>query len=330
MSQAKEEGTATTDLSDDISSKSHDIDLISKLPKTEMTQSGPLFLYKNFWFRRDFLENIILLKKIFKARHDDIILATNPKCGTSWLKALAFAITNRAHYDSGNHPLLTRHPQEVIHTIDVEIPLNGDLTRIEKLQSPRILATHLPLSLLSESTGIHGCRIVYLCRDPKDAFVSRWHFVCEVFGEKPDINVEFDMYCQGISMYGPYWDHCLGYWRESIVKPDRVLFLKYEEMMLEPVKFVKALALFLSSPFTNEEEEAGVPEEVVRLCSFKTLSGVNSTQTDVVQRGNFAAKKSAYFRKGKVGDWVNHISEEMARKLDNIMGEKLKGSGLVF
>ncbi|RCV38874.1 hypothetical protein SETIT_8G177600v2 [Setaria italica] len=225
MSQAKEERSATNS-----SPESHGTDLISKLPMRE-TPSEPQILYKNFWFRRIFLERIMLLEATFKARHDDIILATNPKCGTTWLKALSFAITNRSHYDS-------------------------------------------------ESIRIQGCRIVYICRDPKDAFVSRWHF--------------------------------------------------YEEMMLEPVKFVKVLASFLGAPFTGEEEDAGVPEELVRLCSFKTLSGVNSSQTEVVQRGSVVVKKSAYFRRGKVGDWVNHISEEMARKLDDIVQEKLKGSGLVF
>ncbi|RCV38868.1 hypothetical protein SETIT_8G177100v2 [Setaria italica] len=275
MSQAKEERRATNS-----SPESHGTDLISKLPMRE-TPSEPLFLYKNFWFRRIFLERIMLLEATFKARHDDIILATNPKCGTTWLKALSFAITNRSHYDS-------------------------------------------------ESISIQGCRIVYICRDPKDAFVSRWHFMSEFFGEKPDINVGFNMFCEGVLGYGPYWDHCLEYWRESVIKSDRILFLKYEEMMLEPVKFVKVLASFLGAPFTGEEEDAGVPEEVVRLCSFKTLSGANSSQTEVVQRGSVVVKKSAYFRRGKVGDWVNHISEEMGRKLDDIVQEKLKGSGLVF
>ncbi|OEL20646.1 Cytosolic sulfotransferase 17 [Dichanthelium oligosanthes] len=329
MSQAMEERSATKSSSEAISSESLDTDLISKLPTREV-QSERLFLYKNFWFRQGFVERIMLLQGSFKARHDDIILATNPKCGTTWLKALAFTITNRCHYDFGNHPLLTRHPQEVIPTIDVEIPLNGDLTCIEKLPSPRILATHMPFSLLPEPISIQGCRIVYICRDPKDAFVSRWHFVSEFFGEKNELNVAFNQFCEGISGYGPFWDHCLGYWRESITNSDRVLFLKYEEMMSEPVKFVKALASFLGAPFTSEEQDGGVPEEVVRLCSFKTLSGLNTSQTEVVQRGNVFVKKSAYFRRGEVGDWVNHISEEMGRKLDCIVEEKLKGSGLVF
>lgn len=194
-----------------------------------------------------------------------------------------------------------------------------------------ILSTHMPLSVLPGSIWTQGCRIVYICRDPKDAFISRWHFASDFFGEKPDdINVEFEIFCQGISGFGPFWDHCLEYWKESLANTYRVLFLKYEEVMVEPVKFVKKLAVFLGAPFTCEEEDGKVPEEVVRLCSFKSLSALNASQTDVVQRENILVKKSAYFRKGKVGDWVSHISEDMGRKLDAIVEEKLRGSGLEF
>jgi hypothetical protein len=45
---------------------------------------------------------------------------------------------------------------------------------------------------------------------------------------------------------------------------------------------------------------------------------------------NTVIEKSSYFRKGMVDDWVNHISKEMERKLDRIVEEKLKGSGLVL
>jgi hydroxyjasmonate sulfotransferase len=73
--------------------------------------------------------------------------------------------------------------------------------------------------------------------------------VSEFFKEKPDdISVEFDLFCEGVSGYGPFWDHCLEYWRERVTNTDRVLFLRYEAMMLEPVKFVKRLAAFLGAP----------------------------------------------------------------------------------
>ena len=69
----------------------------------------------------------------------------------------------------------------------------------------------------------------------------------------------------------------------------------------------------------------------MRLCSFEKLSSLSTNQTGEFARlGNIVIEKSSYFRKGKVGDWVNHMSEEMGRKLNCIVEEKLKGSGLVL
>ncbi|KAL6613765.1 hypothetical protein ACP70R_036035 [Stipagrostis hirtigluma subsp. patula] len=327
---AQTEGSVTHSSSETIPSESH-ADLVSKLPTRE-GWSEPLVLYNNYWIRPHFVERIMHLHNSFKARLEDTILATNPKCGTTWLKALVFAITNRSRYDfDDHHPLLCRHPQEVVPFI--EIPLSGrDLNYVETLPSPRILATHMPVSLLPESVIGSGSRLVYICRDPKDVFVSRWHFENRIrVGPLIDLEETFNMFCEGVSPFGPFWDHCLGYWRESITRPDKVLFLRYEEMMSDPVKYVKRLATFLGAPFTIKEEEDGIPEEVVRLCSFEKLSDMHVNQTgNISRRENLVIGKSAFFRRGKVGDWVNYMSQEMGRKLDCIVEEKLKGSGLAL
>ena len=46
---------------------------------------------------------------------------------------------------------------------------------------------------------------------------------------------------------------------ESMVRPQKVLFLKYEEIVSDPVKVVKSLAGFFYVPFIEEEERGGVP-----------------------------------------------------------------------
>ncbi|TVT99162.1 hypothetical protein EJB05_55512, partial [Eragrostis curvula] len=117
------------------------------------------------------------------------------------------------------------------------------------------------------------------------------------------------------------------YWKQSVIEHDRILFLKYDEMMADPTKHVKMLAEFLRVPFTSEEERANVPEEVVRLCSFDNLKGLHSAgRSDRVG----GLPMDNFFRSGKVGDWRNHLTEEMATKLDRIVEKKLKGSGLAF
>ncbi|KAF3603217.1 hypothetical protein F2Q69_00038916 [Brassica cretica] len=38
----------------------------------------------------------------------------------------------------------------------------------------------------------------------------------------------------------------------------------------------------------------------------------------------------AFFRKGEVCDWKNHLTDDMARILDEMVKKKLEGSGLKF
>jgi hypothetical protein len=215
----------------------------------------------------------------------------------------------------------------------IEIPgLGMDHTDIEMLPSPRLLATHMPMSMLPPAATLRGCRIVYLCRDPKDTLVSRLHYENRVVqGCNLSMENAFGMFCEGFSPYGPFWDHCLEYWKESLARPTNVLFLKYEEVMSNPVQAVRALAKFLGVPLTEEEESSGVAEEVVRLCSFETLTGLQVNQVGGVDRGNKVyIDNSVFFRKGRVGDWTNHMSQEMGEMLDRIVQEKLQGCGLVL
>ena len=116
-----------------------------------------------------------------------------------------------------------------------------------------------------------------------------------------------------------------------MARPDTVLFLKYEEIKLDPARVVRRLASFLGVPLTEEEERSGVAEEVARMCSFETLTGLEVNQVGGVSHGNRVhVDNSVFYRKGEVGDWANHMSREMGEKLDRIVEQKLQGSGLVF
>ncbi|KAL3336588.1 hypothetical protein AABB24_029307 [Solanum stoloniferum] len=81
----------------------------------------------------------------------------------------------------------------------------------------------------------------------------------------------FDHFCKGVSLYGPFWNQVLDYWKESIENPDKVFFLMYEEIKKQPKIQLKRLAEFLECPFSIEEENCGVVEEILRMCSFENL-----------------------------------------------------------
>ncbi|XP_038983691.1 flavonol 3-sulfotransferase-like [Phoenix dactylifera] len=89
----------------------------------------------------------------------------------------------------------------------------------------------------------------------------------------------FEMFCEGNCPYGPIWEHVLKYWEESQRRPEKVLFLKYEEMLEDPRRIVKRLADFMGRPFSPEEEKEGVVEEVIKLCSFDKLKSLEVNRT---------------------------------------------------
>ena len=42
----------------------------------------------------------------------------------------------------------------------------------------------------------------------------------------------------------------LGYWRASLESPERILFLKYEDLKNETIYWVKEIAQFIGYPFS--------------------------------------------------------------------------------
>lgn len=210
---------------------------------------GRWVLYQGCWLRPLAVESVKLVREQFQARPDDVLLVTYPKCGTTWLKALAFTVTNRLlHPAAGNdaHPLLSCHPQDLVPFLEMPYRQLGQypLAQLEELASPRLLSTHLPVTLLPPSVSGLGCRVVYLCRNPKDVLVSMWHFINKVDESYP-LHKAFELFVRGESSYGPIWEHNLGFWKKSVSESgSTVLFLKYDEMMARPVEHVKVLAEF--------------------------------------------------------------------------------------
>ncbi|KAL3510187.1 hypothetical protein ACH5RR_029588 [Cinchona calisaya] len=308
-------------------------ELLSTLPKERGQRTPNLYFYQGFWCQPKEIQAIMSVQRNFIAQDSDIILATIPKSGTTWLKAISYAIVNRYNFPVQNdHPLLSSNPHELVPFLEYKLYADNNIPDFSTFPSPRLVATHVPFSALPESVKRSGCRVVYLARNPFDTFVSIWHYLGklrpESLGPLP-LEEAFDAYCRGVIGYGPYWDHLLGYWNESLEKTGKVLFLRYEEMKQDANAQLKRLAEFLGFPFSIEEEKGGLVENISNLCSFQTLKDlvVNKHGKGAI----FAdSENKDLFRKGKVGDWINYLTPVMAERLTNIMNEKLSGSNLSF
>lgn len=306
-------------------------EIISTLPRVKGWRTSEyLYQYQDFWWQQPLLEGAMYAQQNFTPRPTDIIVCSYPKTGTTWLKALTYAIVNRASFtDNLYNPLLKKNPHEFVPYIEIDLP---NWPQVVDPKNP-LFSTHIPFTSLPKSILDSSCKMVYIWRDPRDTFISCWTFLQKersADGELEGLESAFDMFCRGISVYGPYLDHVLDYWKASQEFPERFLFLKYEDMRKECLPYVKKLAEFMGYPFEAAEEEEGVVEKVVELCSFEKLRSAEPNTGDREREDRPGVySNSAYFRKGKVGDWRNYLTTEMGERLGRIMEEKFAGTGLI-
>ncbi|CAI0378266.1 unnamed protein product [Linum tenue] len=267
----------------------------------------------------------------FQPRSDDIPLTSFPKTGATWLMALCH---NILHLEEDDNILTKMKPHDVVPALDVVYL--ADQVQHALLDSGRttgrLLHTHLPYSCLSEAVRNSGCKFVHLARNPKDMLVSMWHFYNKIVKLNPTMpSASFPMegavesFCSGVLPFGPFYEHVVGYWEESKKRPDKVLFLKYEELRRDPKEQVRKLASFLGAADGDDDDEV-VVEKVLWRSSFGRLKELEVNKNGVLEIGK--VPNVHFFRKGTVRDWNNYLTPQMAERIDQLTQLKLQGIGL--
>jgi len=87
---------------------SHDCkELIISLPREKGWITPYLYLFQGFWHSSTEIHAISTFQNHFQAKENYIVVASVPKSGTTWLKALPFTIVKRQYF-----PCLEPLPQE--------------------------------------------------------------------------------------------------------------------------------------------------------------------------------------------------------------------------
>ncbi|CAK9175403.1 unnamed protein product [Ilex paraguariensis] len=307
-------------------------DYDSSLPKEKWWGNLELHQFHGYWFWLPSLQAAQQIKNNFRPLPTDVILASFPKTGTTWLKSLLYSIVNRSSKES----LILNHPHELVPSLEIQVyPHHLPSSDISADNFPPagsgIFNTHLPYQFLADNVNSSACKVVYVTRNPKDTLNSMWHFLGK--SKSPEtkpwtLDVAVDKFCRGVVPFGPYYDHVLEYWKESLEKPQKVYFITYEELKNDPKTQVKKLAEFLGCPFVGDDKELEV-EMVVKSCSIETL------KNHEVNKSNDSPSWSpvpynSFFRQGEVGDHKNHFKSEMIERLDAITREKFHGSDFMY
>ncbi|OQS06441.1 hypothetical protein THRCLA_20375 [Thraustotheca clavata] len=235
---------------------------------------------------------------------DDIIAITYAKCGTTYIQKLLHLLTNLD--DNGNEiPSINSNGQiypEWLHSELGHVPFTHvTIDQVLYQPCPRVFSTHMNPSLLPPGIKQNG-KVVYMLRNPKDAYVS-WHFMLSrLLRQKinwvPNENYQGTLlsYFPGpknTMMYGDYFsflvemekfahDHLTG----------RYIVLYYEEFLDDFDTQLTKLADFLDIKLSHKKRAA-----ISHKTSFNTM------------RDKAAGRQKILYRKGTSGDWKNYVDE---------------------
>ncbi|XP_072963695.1 flavonol 4'-sulfotransferase-like [Typha angustifolia] len=314
-------------------------ELVSTFPRVEGGARQILYRHRDGWCEVfPAVVGAMVAQQHFKARPSDLILASYPKSGTTWLKALLVATVHRksnANSTGTPHPLETLNPHQCVPFLESQVYTNNKIPNLDSLPSPRLFATHVPFGSLPESITRSNCKIIYICREPKDNLISWWYFNNKLRAqanlEPSPLEDTFELFCNGASLFGSLWDHVLGFWKDHLERPHQVLFLTYEGLSKDPRGNLKRLAEFVGCPFSVDEEKGGVLDETLKLCGFENLRSLGVNNSGRTEIAGLAIQNSVFFRRGGVKDWANHLTVEMARRIDEITESKFGDQiGLTF
>uniref|UniRef100_A0A8B9L1W6 Sulfotransferase n=1 Tax=Astyanax mexicanus TaxID=7994 RepID=A0A8B9L1W6_ASTMX len=259
----------------------------------------------------------------FKARPDDILVATYPKAGTTWVSYILDLLYfgNTAPERQTDLPIYLRVPF-------LEASFPGMPSGVELADTlpttPRIIKTHLPVQLIPKSFWEQNCRIVYVARNAKDNVVSYYHFDRMNMGEPEpgDWNTFLQTFMEGKKVFGPWYDHVCGYWEKKQTYSN-IHYMFFEDMVEDTGREVERLCSFLGLSTPIEERE-----RITKGTHFDAMKKNNMTNYSTVPIMDFNV--SPFMRKGKVGDWKNHFTVAQNEQFDEHYKQKMKNTTLQF
>jgi len=183
----------------------------------------------------------------------DVFVATQMKCGTTWMQQIAYEVILRGRGDFGDdghrHLYATSPWIEARQSISLE-----DAPRLGE-RKLRLIKTHMPTRLAPWSPE---ARYIYVARHPVACLASTADFSGKLAGPfVPAMSVLVDWYCSDRFWWRSWPEHVAGWWAWAEQRPN-VLFVHYEEMLEDLPGVVDRVADHLGVALTPDEHRAVV------------------------------------------------------------------------
>ena len=265
----------------------------------------------------------------FKTRDDDVFVVSYAKSGHHW------------SYDFIN--MLLRGNLELDNVvkeaffIEFLLPAADGMSAFDRLPSPRMIFTHFHADALPREVFQKERKIVRLIRNPKDVAVSAfyhrknmpnmagsrffdWNGYIEALMDVLEDKVDSEEVCEELFMaknadWFTYELDC----EAKLNHLDHSVVLYYEDLKEDMVPQLRKLARFLGREYGDE---------FLAKIAVKTNLRYVKKHKDLGMH-DVLIKKEGLYRKGVIGDWKNHFTEEQSRRFDAIIQRKMNDCSIM-
>lgn len=246
----------------------------------------------------------------------DVLIATYMRSGTTWACEILWQLFNDVNVEKSKEtPLSQRVPFAEWSLPDPENPgkrKEHGPEEVRNMKSPRLIKTHLPLDYFQKSFDAGKLKVVFVIRDIKDVLVSCMHFHEKVPILGPFTGTwdeYFELWKNDELLYGNWLDSIKSYIKAR--NHPNVILVTYEELKEDTYKHVKRIADHCGIDISHEK--------LVKLCDHVDIK--NMQKNSAVQH---KVATSNFIRKGAVGEWAQHFTEEQLRFINDKIEKELK------
>ena len=275
--------------------------------------------------------------KNWKVRIDDVYVLTFPRSGTTWTQELVWLLHNECNVEEAKAvPLDKRFPfldwnvhvdyaMEEWPQFTTHFTKQGDyLKTVEEMPSPRLIKSHFHLCLLPDDL-LEKSKVVTCLRNPKDTVVSFYYHqkLMKTAGYTGDFPAFFELFMDNLIVYTPYFEYVKEMWQQR--KHPNMCLLFFEDMKKDLASSVKKVARFLGKNVSEEMVEA-----LVGHLSFKQMRNNPAVNKEERRKLGLMTGDGCLLRKGEIGEWKNHFTDEMNKRMDEAIEKHFKPIELEF